>query len=93
MTSDAHDMVSPPENGEGAAKAMEFALQDAGLPLDAVDYINAHGTSTPIGDVAETNAIKTLFGEHALQNPCQFHQIHDRVIYLVQLEPWNSLPV
>ena len=39
MTSDAHDMVSPPENGEGAAKAMEFALRDAGLSLDAVDYI------------------------------------------------------
>ena len=69
MTSDAHDMVSPPENGEGAAKAMEFALQDAELPLDAVDYINAHGTSTPIGDVAETNAIKTLFGEHAYKIP------------------------
>ena len=69
MTSDAHDMVSPPENGEGAAKAMEFALRDAGLPLDAVDYINAHGTSTPIGDVAETNAIKTLFGEHAYNIP------------------------
>ena len=69
MTSDAHDMVSPPENGEGAAKAMEFALQDAELALDAVDYINAHGTSTPIGDVAETNAIKTLFGEHAYKIP------------------------
>ena len=69
MTSDAHDMVSPPENGEGAAKAMAFALQDAGLPLDGIDYINAHGTSTPIGDVAETNAIKTLFGEHAYNIP------------------------
>ena len=69
MTSDAHDMVSPPENGEGAAKAMEFALRDAQLPVDAVDYINAHGTSTPIGDVAETNAIKTLFGEQAHKIP------------------------
>ena len=69
MTSDAHDMVSPPEDGEGAAKAMEFALRDAGLPLDAVDYINAHGTSTPIGDVAETNAIKSLFGDRAYKIP------------------------
>ena len=69
MTSDAHDMVSPPENGEGATKAMEFALRDAGLPLDAIDYINAHGTSTPIGDIAETNAIKTVFGEHAYKVP------------------------
>ncbi|CAI8029289.1 3-oxoacyl-[acyl-carrier-protein] synthase 2 [Geodia barretti] len=69
MTSDAYDMVSPPENGEGAVKAMEFALRDAKLPLDAVDYINAHGTSTPIGDVAETNAIKTLFGERAYKIP------------------------
>ena len=69
MTSDAHDMVSPPENGEGAAKAMEFALRDAQLPVDAVDYINAHGTSTPIGDIAETNAIKTLFGARAYQTP------------------------
>jgi 3-oxoacyl-[acyl-carrier-protein] synthase II len=68
-TSDAHDMVSPPEDGEGAAKAMEFALRDAGLPLDTVDYINAHGTSTPIGDIAETNAIKMLFGEQAYKIP------------------------
>ncbi|CAI8013305.1 3-oxoacyl-[acyl-carrier-protein] synthase 2, partial [Geodia barretti] len=69
MTSDAHDMVSPPDNGEGAAKAMEFALRDAELPLDAIDYINAHGTSTPIGDIAETNAIKTVFGEQAYKIP------------------------
>ena len=69
MTSDAYDMVSPPASGEGAAKAMEFALRDAGLSLDAVDYINAHGTSTPVGDVAETNAIKSLFGDRAYKIP------------------------
>ena len=69
MTSDAHDMVSPPENGEGAAKAMEFALNDAKIPIDEVDYINAHGTSTPSGDIAETNAIKSLFGERAYKIP------------------------
>lgn len=69
MTSDAHDMVAPPRDGEGAAKAMEFALSDAKLPVDTVDYINTHGTSTPIGDVAETNAIKSLFGERAYKIP------------------------
>lgn len=69
MTSDAHDMVSPPSNGEGAAKAMEFALNDAKLTTDAVDYINVHGTSTPVGDVAETNAIKSLFNDRAYKIP------------------------
>ena len=69
MTSDAHDMVAPPSDGEGAAKAMEFALKDAKLSVDSVDYINAHGTSTPHGDIAETNAIKSLFGEHAYKIP------------------------
>ena len=69
MTSDAHDMVSPPSDGEGAAKAMEFALNDAKLTTDSVDYINVHGTSTPIGDVAETNAIKSLFKDRAYKIP------------------------
>ncbi|MCG9126449.1 beta-ketoacyl-ACP synthase II [Candidatus Poribacteria bacterium] len=69
MSSDAHDMVSPPDSGEGAAKAMEFALTDAQLSTDSVDYVNTHGTSTPIGDIAETNAIKSLFGEKAYQIP------------------------
>ncbi len=69
MTSDAHDMVAPPSNGEGAAKAMEFALNDAKLSVDSIEYINTHGTSTPHGDVAETNAIKSLFGERAYQIP------------------------
>ena len=69
MTSDAYDMVAPPSNGEGAAKAMEFALNDAKLSVDSIDYINTHGTSTPHGDVAETNAIKLLFGERAYQIP------------------------
>ncbi len=67
MSSDACDMVHPAEGGEGAAKAMQFALQDAQIDPDSVDYINAHGTSTPAGDVAETIAIKTVFGAHANQ--------------------------
>jgi 3-oxoacyl-[acyl-carrier-protein] synthase II len=67
MSSDACDMVHPAEGGEGAAKAMQFALQDAQIDPESVDYINAHGTSTPAGDVAETIAIKTVFGAHANQ--------------------------
>ncbi len=62
---DAYHMVQPPENGEGGARAMRRALNDAGISPEAVDYINAHGTSTPQGDIAETRAIKAVFGEHA----------------------------
>jgi 3-oxoacyl-[acyl-carrier-protein] synthase II len=62
---DAYHMVQPPENGEGGARAMRRALADAGIEPAAVGYINAHGTSTPQGDIAETRAIKAVFGEHA----------------------------
>ncbi|MGB5201351.1 MAG: beta-ketoacyl-ACP synthase II [Sedimenticolaceae bacterium] len=65
MNSDAYHMTSPPPNGEGAADCMRLALADAGLNMDRVDYINAHGTSTPAGDVAETMAVKAAFGDHA----------------------------
>ena len=58
-------MTTPPEDGRGAALAMQNALLDAGINPSDVDYINAHGTSTPAGDVAETVAIKSVFGEHA----------------------------
>ncbi|XOV78176.1 MAG: beta-ketoacyl-ACP synthase II [Aestuariibacter sp.] len=65
MSGDAYHMTSPPENGEGGAAAMSNALNDAGVDPSVVGYINAHGTSTPAGDVAEVNGIKTVFGEHA----------------------------
>ena len=65
MSGDAYHMTSPPENGRGAALSMRNALTSAGMNADAVDYINAHGTSTPAGDVAETLAIKSVFGAHA----------------------------
>lgn len=67
MSSDAFHMTLPPENGSGAARCMTNALKDAGLNPQQLQYINAHGTSTPAGDLAEVEAIKTVFGEHAQQ--------------------------
>ncbi len=67
MSDDAHHITSPPENGEGARMAMANAINDAGLQPQDIDYINAHGTSTLVGDIAETQAIKDLFGSHAAQ--------------------------
>jgi 3-oxoacyl-[acyl-carrier-protein] synthase II len=65
VSADAFHMTAPPEDGEGGFRAMRNALKDAGLEASAIDYINAHGTSTPLGDVAETIAIKRLLGERA----------------------------
>jgi len=65
MSSDAYHMTSPPPDGEGAARSMRNGLRDAGLSPESVQYINAHGTSTPLGDLAETEAVKRVFGEHA----------------------------
>lgn len=65
MSGDAHHMTSPPEDGAGGAMAMENAIRDGGINLEQVGYINAHGTSTPVGDAAEVNAVKKLFGDHA----------------------------
>jgi len=65
MSGDAFHMTSPPENGAGAARCMQNALRDAGLNVDQVQYINAHGTSTPTGDLAEVAALKSVFGDSA----------------------------
>jgi 3-oxoacyl-[acyl-carrier-protein] synthase II len=64
-SSDAHHIAAPPEDGNGAARCIEAALLDAGLQPTDIDYINAHGTSTPLNDRCETTAIKSVFGEHA----------------------------
>jgi len=65
MSADAHHMTDPAPGGEGAVRCMRMAIRDAGLDVKDIDYINAHGTSTPVGDKSEIAAIKTVFGEHA----------------------------
>lgn len=65
MSGDAHHITAPKEDGHGAALCMEAAISDAGMNPDEVNYINAHGTSTPLGDIAETRAVHKVFGAHA----------------------------
>lgn len=65
LTADAHHITAPHPEGLGAQNVMKFALRDAGIQPDQVDYINVHGTSTPLGDISESKAIKNVFGDHA----------------------------
>ncbi|WP_026473854.1 beta-ketoacyl-ACP synthase II [Alkaliflexus imshenetskii] len=67
MTADAYHLTAPHPDGLGARKVMESALSDGNVALDEVDYINVHGTATPLGDIAETKAIKEVFGDHAFK--------------------------
>ncbi|MCL4113809.1 UNVERIFIED_CONTAM: hypothetical protein GTU68_037534 [Idotea baltica] len=66
-TGDAHHITAPHPDGEGAARVMQLCLENAGIQPADVDYVNVHGTSTPLGDIAETKAIKTVFGDHATE--------------------------
>ncbi len=68
-TADSHHVTQPIENGAGAARAMQLALERAAIPISKIDYINAHGTSTPLNDKMETRAMKTVFGDHAYHIP------------------------
>ena len=70
MSADAHHMTAPHPDGIGARRALEMALRDAGLSSDQVAYINTHGTATNLGDIAETRAIKDVFGDRAYKIPC-----------------------
>jgi 3-oxoacyl-[acyl-carrier-protein] synthase II len=65
LTADAHHMTAPAPGGEGAQRAMRLALEDAGVQPTEVDYVNAHGTSTPLNDLSETEAMKAVLGDHA----------------------------
>jgi 3-oxoacyl-[acyl-carrier-protein] synthase II len=67
MSSDAYHISAPHPQGDGAVRVMQAALADAGLPPESIDYINAHGTSTQLGDLSEVHAVKKVFGEHAYQ--------------------------
>jgi 3-oxoacyl-[acyl-carrier-protein] synthase II len=69
LSSDAHHITSPCSDGVGAARAMRMALDDAHLPAEAIDYVNAHGTSTPVGDLAEVAGLKAVFGHRARHTP------------------------
>jgi 3-oxoacyl-[acyl-carrier-protein] synthase II len=65
MSADAHHITAPCEDGDGAVRCMANAMRNGGINREDVDYINAHGTSTPLGDIAETVAVKRCFGDHA----------------------------
>ncbi|MFO7615937.1 MAG: beta-ketoacyl-ACP synthase II [Bacteroidales bacterium] len=67
LTADAYHLTAPDPEGQGAALVMQFGLEDAGLPIEAVDYINVHGTSTPLGDISEPLGILSLFKDHAFK--------------------------
>jgi 3-oxoacyl-[acyl-carrier-protein] synthase II len=78
QSGDGYHMTSPAPDGDGMIRCMQAAIDSAGISGDVIDYVNAHGTSTPLNDLYETRAIKKVFGEICRQGAHFFHQIHDR---------------
>lgn len=78
MSADAYHLTASHPDGLGAKLVMRNALEDAEMTPEDIDYINVHGTSTPVGDISEVKAIKEVFGDHALQPEYQFDEINDR---------------
>lgn len=78
MSADAHHITASHPEGLGAKLVMKRALDDAGMSPEDIDYINVHGTSTPVGDRSEALAIKDVFGDHAYKLNIRLHKIHDR---------------
>ena len=78
MTADAYHLTAPHPEGKGAYRVMKLAIEEAGIRTNDIDYINVHGTATPLGDISETIAIVNLFGEHAYKIEYQCNKINDR---------------
>ncbi len=78
MSADAYHITQPHPEGLGITLVMNSALEDAGITTKDVDYINTHGTSTPLGDSGEVKAISSVFGEHACKTEYQLNQVNDR---------------
>ena len=78
MSADAYHLTAPHPEGLGAKLVMKRALEDAGMSPSDIDYINVHGTSTPLGDISETRAIREVFGDSCLQTEYQCDKIDDR---------------